>query len=162
VDSPVSEDRLWLVHLRRFGDTGEGDLARHLRAVLGGMLIADALEAGVSSIEAEITDDDWVLVGCDEDWLQLNLPEPAANRELFGKRVPLPGHPQRTRHELHLATAAKDVCIASSGSCEVIKGSPPPDDTRAAMSKYRYVVGYRLLDVVDTQDGTPGCRASPG
>jgi hypothetical protein len=149
VNRPISEDRLWLVHLRRFGDTGEGDLARHLRAVLGGMLIADALEAGVSSIDAEITDDDWVLLGCDEDWLQLNLPEPAASRELFRKLVPLPGHPERTRHELHLATAAKDVFIASSGSCEIIKGSPPSDQTLAAVSKYRFVVGYRLLDVYD-------------
>jgi len=137
------------VHLRRFGDTGEGDLARYLRAVLAGMLIADALEAGVSSIEAEITDDEWVLLGCDEDWLQLNLPEPAPNHELFRKLVPLPGHPQRTRHELHLATAAKDVFIASPGSREIIKGSPPPDQTLAAASRYRFVLGYRLVDVYD-------------
>lgn len=132
------------MHLKKFCETGRGDLERHLRAVLGGMLISDALRCGVGSIEAVVTDEGWILLGCDQEWLQLNLPEPIASGELFGRLVHWPNDPERTRHELHVATASSEVFLGRSGSFETIKGSLPPAATLETARKYVFVLGYRL------------------
>lgn len=67
VSSQYSGDKLWLVHLRQFCATGQGDFARHLRAVLAGVVISDALRCGIDSIEAVLTQDDWILLGCETE-----------------------------------------------------------------------------------------------
>lgn len=148
-----SEDELWLVHLRKFHATGSGDLERHLRAVLGGMLISDAVHCGVESIEATVTDEGWIFLGCDQEWLQLNLSEAITSRELFGQLIYWPGDTQRTRHEFHLATVASDVFLGRSGAFEAIKGSLPPATTLEMARRYVFVLGYRLPHR-GTRDGT--------
>jgi hypothetical protein len=144
VSSQFSADRLWLVHLRQFCATGQGDYARHLRAVLAGTIVSDALRCGVNSIEAVLTEDGWILLGCETEWLQLDLPQPMASRELFTRLVYWAGDSLRTRHEFHIATASSDVFLSRSGTLEIIKGAAPPPTTREAASAYAFALGYKL------------------
>jgi hypothetical protein len=144
VGREFSADRLWLVHLREFNATGKGDIARHLRAVLGAVLMADAFRCGVQAVEATVTEDGWVLIGSDTEWLQLNLPQPMESCELFRRLIHWPGDSLRTRHEFHVATASSDVFIGRGDSIESIKGVPPPNLAREAARRHAFVLGYRL------------------
>lgn len=139
-----SADRLWLVHLREFNATGKRDIARHLRAVLGAVLMADAIRCGVQAVEATVTEDGWVLIGSETEWLQLNLPQPMESCELFRRLIHWPGDSLRTRHEFHVATASSDVFIGRGDSIELIKGVPPPHLIREAVRRHAFVLGYRL------------------
>lgn len=132
------------MHLRDFNARGTVDIARHLRAVLGAALMMDAFRCGVQVVEAIVTEDGWVLIGSDTEWLQLNLPQPMESCELFRRLIYWPEDSLRTRHEFHVATASSDVFIGRGDSIELIKGVPPAHLIREAARKHAFVLGYRL------------------
>jgi hypothetical protein len=112
---------------------------------LATMLAGDALALGEPEVRVRQMENDWTVVTARGNWTARGPGSNLPCSQLFRQLINLPeAGLNEARHEIYVLAYARDVFVATAQGIEVIQGTVPAQELRAALEADHFHIGFKM------------------